>query len=140
MVEHTELLLPADLYSQSSVLLLSVGMENLGLESDVIEMEDGLASQSSARGESLGILTLICKKKYQLIIWNGHIVQFNFRSYCSPSYASNPLSGERSCFFIAFSIYIHISQLNRKCYIHKNKSPMFHKSKHFLPTNAFFPL
>ena len=90
VVEHTELLLPADLYSQSSVLLLSVGMENLGLESDVIEMEDGLASQSSARGESLGILTLICKKKYQLIIWNGHIVQFNFRSYCSPSYTSNP--------------------------------------------------
>lgn len=64
VVEHTELLLPADLYSQSSVLLLSVGMENLGLESDVIEMEDGLASQSSAWGESLGILTLICKKKY----------------------------------------------------------------------------
>lgn len=61
VVEHKELklLFPADWYSQSSVLLLSLGMVNLGSETDIIEMVEGLASQSSARGESFGILTSI---------------------------------------------------------------------------------
>lgn len=49
-VEHKELelLFPADWYSQSSFLLLSLGMVNLGSETDIIEMVEGLASQSSA--------------------------------------------------------------------------------------------
>lgn len=61
VVEHKELelLFPADWYSQSSFLLLSLGMVNLGSETDSIEMVEGLASQSSARGESFGILTSI---------------------------------------------------------------------------------
>lgn len=64
VVEHKELelLFPADWYSQSSFLLLSLGMVNLGFETDIIEMVEGLASQSSARGESFGILTSIWKQ------------------------------------------------------------------------------
>lgn len=64
VVEHKELelLFPADWYSQSSFLLLSLGMVNLGSETGIIEIVEGLASQSSARGESFGILTSIWKQ------------------------------------------------------------------------------